>query len=52
MLRSLGYPRLVSVENFKKHNFELIADILYWLAQRYDPHTEISDNINAEKDRI
>jgi clusterin-associated protein 1 len=52
MLRSLGYPRLVSIENFKKPNFELVADILYWLAQRYDPQTEISDNINAEKDRI
>lgn len=52
MLRSLGYPRLVSMENFKKPNFELVADILYWLAQRYDPHTEISDNINAEKDRV
>jgi clusterin-associated protein 1 len=52
MLRSLGYPRLVSVENFKKPNFELVADILYWLAQRYDPNTEISDNINAEKDRV
>lgn len=52
MLRSLGYPRLVSIENFRKPNFELVADILYWLAQRYDPHTEISDNINAEKDRV
>lgn len=52
MLRSLGYPRLVSVENFKKPNFELVADVLYWLAQRYDPQTEISDNINAEKDRV
>lgn len=39
MLRSLNYPRLISLENFVKPNFELVADILYWLAQKYDPQT-------------
>lgn len=29
-----------------------MADILYWLAQKYDPQTEISDDINQEKDRV
>lgn len=52
MLRSLNYPRLISLENFTKPNFELVADILYWLAQKYDPQTEISDDINQEKDRV
>jgi len=52
MLRSLNYPRLISLENFVKPNFELVADILYWLAQKYDPQTEISDDINQEKDRV
>ena len=52
MLRALNYPRLVSIENFRKPNFELVADILYWLAQRYDPNTEISDNINEEHNRV
>lgn len=52
MLRSLNYPRLISLENFLKPNFELVADILYWLTQRYDPQSEISDDINQEKDRI
>lgn len=52
MLRSLNYPRLISLENFAKPNFELVADILYWLAQKYDPQTEISDDINQEKDRV
>ena len=52
MLRSLNYPRLISLENFSKPNFELIADILYWLTQRYDPQADISDNINEEKDRV
>ena len=52
MLRALNYPRLVSIENFKKPNFELVADILFWLAQRYDPNTDISDNINEEHNRV
>ena len=52
MLRSLNYPRLISLENFVKPNFELIADILYWLVQRYDPQADISDDINQEKDRV
>ena len=52
MLRSLNYNRIVSLENFSKPNFELIADILYWLAQKYDPQADISDDINEEKDRV
>ena len=31
MMRALGYPRLISMENFRKPNFELVADILYWM---------------------
>lgn len=52
MLRSLNYHRIISLENFTKPNFELVADILYWLAQRYDPQVDISDNINEESDRV
>lgn len=52
MLRALNYNRLVSLENFSRPNFELIADILYWLAQKYDPQSDISDDINEEKDRV
>lgn len=37
MMRALGYSRLISMENFRKPNFELVADILYWLASRVDP---------------
>lgn len=47
-MRALGYPRIVSMENFRRPNFELVADILYWLALKYDPNTEISDNIDEE----
>lgn len=52
MLRSLNYNRIVSLENFVRPNFELVADILYWLAQKYDPQSDISDDINEEKDRV
>lgn len=51
-MRSLGYNRLISMENFKKPNFELVADILYWLGMRIDPQANISDDIEEEKDRV
>eukprot|EP01016_Furgasonia_blochmanni_P041063 TRINITY_DN5295_c0_g1_i8.p1 TRINITY_DN5295_c0_g1~~TRINITY_DN5295_c0_g1_i8.p1 ORF type:complete len:450 (+),score=104.33 TRINITY_DN5295_c0_g1_i8:65-1414(+) len=45
-------PRLISMENFRRPNFVLVADILYWLAMRYDPNADISDSIEEEKDRV
>jgi hypothetical protein len=30
-MKALGYPRLISVENFRTPNFELVADALFWL---------------------
>ena len=36
------------MENFRKPNFELVADVLYWLALRYDPRANISDDIDTE----
>eukprot|EP00906_Rhabdomonas_costata_P033337 RCo046976 len=51
-LKLLGYPRIVSVESFRKPNFELVADILYWLVQRHDPSSEVSDDIATEAARI
>ena len=51
-MRNLGYHRNISMENFRDPNFELVADILYWFAQRYDPKMDISDDIEDEKDRV
>lgn len=51
-MRSLGYSRPISVENFRLPNFELVADVALWFAERYDPSCEISDNINEERDRV
>jgi len=49
---TLGYPRLISIENFKVPNFVLVADILTWLCHRYDKNLEILDEIRTEHDRV
>ena len=40
------------MENFRTPNFELVADLLYWLLKRYDPEIAISDEISTESDRV
>ena len=51
-MKALGYPRLISIENFRLPNFELVADILFWLVHRYDPTSELSDDISTETTRV
>ena len=52
IMRSLGYPRKISLESFRVPNFTLVADVLDWLVQRYDPQAHIPDNIDTEDDRV
>lgn len=52
MLRALGYPRPVSMENFRKPNFELVSDMLYWMVKKYDPSAHVGEEIDTEDDRI
>jgi len=52
IMRALGYPRLISMDNFRKPNFELVADILYWMVKLYDPDTIISDRVEFENERV
>jgi clusterin-associated protein 1 len=33
-MKALGYPRIISMDNFRTPNFELVADILFWLLKR------------------
>uniref|UniRef100_A0A7S2G6A9 Clusterin-associated protein 1 n=1 Tax=Florenciella parvula TaxID=236787 RepID=A0A7S2G6A9_9STRA len=40
------------MDNFRTPNFELVADVLYWMVKRYDPETAISDEIETEDDRV
>ena len=34
VMKSLGYPRIISIANFRQPNFELVVDVLYWLLMR------------------
>jgi len=52
IMRALGYPRRISVDNFRDPNFELVADNLYWMVKRYDPTFNIGDDIDTEDDRV
>ena len=51
MMRRLGYPRLISMENFRTPNFELVAEILKWLIERYDYNASIPPDVDTEQDR-
>lgn len=52
MMRTLGYPRLISIEHFRSPNFPLVAEILTWLAIRFDPNSDIPKCIDSEQDRV
>ena len=52
VMRALGYPRLISVDNFRNPNFELVADVLYWMVKRYDPDISVHEGIESEDDRV
>jgi clusterin-associated protein 1 len=52
VMRSLGYHRLISMENFRSPNFELVADILDWLLHRFEPNCAIPDDISTEAHRV
>ncbi len=41
ILRALDYPHVVSIDDFRNPNFELVADMLYWMANKYDPDISI-----------
>ncbi|XXQ29802.1 Clusterin-associated protein 1 [Plasmodiophora brassicae] len=51
-MKSLGYHRLISMDNFRTPNFELVADILFWFASRFDPTNDLSDDISTEIARV
>ena len=52
IMRSLNYPRTVSMENFRVSNFKLTAEIIFWLIKRFSPKYKISDNIEDERARV
>lgn len=52
MMRALGYHRLISMENFRRPNFPLVAEILVWLVKRYEPNAAIHPDTDTQQDRI
>ncbi|XP_039289651.1 clusterin-associated protein 1 [Nilaparvata lugens] len=54
MMRTLGYPRLISMENFRTPNFSLVAEIVIWLSKRFEPDAEmqIHSAYDTEQDRV
>lgn len=52
IMRSLGFSKIISMENFKLPNFKLVAEILYWFIHRFDPKADVPDDIEDEKERI
>ncbi|KAH6563132.1 hypothetical protein BASA60_010840 [Batrachochytrium salamandrivorans] len=51
-MRGLGYPKPISMESFRTPNFDLMADILFWLVKSYDSSIDISNDVSSEQDRI
>ncbi|KZC04552.1 Clusterin-associated protein 1, partial [Dufourea novaeangliae] len=52
MMRVLGYPRLISIGNFRLPNFPLVAEILVWLVKMFDPDADVPSEHNTEEERI
>ena len=52
MLRALGFPRLISMENFRSPNFPLVAEILTWVTRRFDPSADLPTDVDTEQDRV
>ncbi|XP_035875869.1 clusterin-associated protein 1 isoform X4 [Phyllostomus discolor] len=52
MMRALGYPRHISMENFRTPNFGLVSEVLLWLVKRYEPQTDIPSEVETEQDRV
>ena len=47
MMRALGYPRLISLENFRTPNFQLVAEMLSWLVKRFEPTADLPNEIDT-----
>lgn len=52
MMRALGYPRLISMENFRSPNFALVAEVLMWLVKRSSNYFFNYPTKNREERRV
>ncbi|OAE34913.1 hypothetical protein AXG93_400s1080 [Marchantia polymorpha subsp. ruderalis] len=51
-MKVLGYSHTISMDSFRKPNFELVADCLHWLMMRYDPTIDLDTDISVEARRV
>jgi clusterin-associated protein 1 len=52
IVRMLGYPNPVGVDSFDTPNFVLMAQLLQWLANLYDPELVIHPDLSHEGGRV
>eukprot|EP01084_Bolivina_argentea_P115863 205962_1 len=52
IMKTLGYGRLISLDNFRRPNFELVADILYFFCDRIDSSIDLNDDISTKSKRV
>ncbi|KAK6043156.1 hypothetical protein COOONC_19340 [Cooperia oncophora] len=53
MTKAIGYPRILSLENFRTPNFRLVAELLEWIVKRFDPSATISaEHTTTEQERV
>lgn len=52
IMKTLGYPRKISMENFREPNFLLVHELLIWLVERYEPNMDFPESIETDMDRI
>jgi len=51
-MRSLGYHQQISMDSFHSPNFSLVSDILFWLALRFEPDTNLPQEIETSEQRV
>ncbi|VDL74859.1 unnamed protein product [Nippostrongylus brasiliensis] len=53
MAKTIGYPRILSLENFRTPNFPLVAELLEWIVKRFDPSATLSaEQTTTEQERV
>uniref|UniRef100_A0AC35UF06 Clusterin-associated protein 1 n=1 Tax=Rhabditophanes sp. KR3021 TaxID=114890 RepID=A0AC35UF06_9BILA len=52
ILRALGFSRIVSIDNFRAPNFQLIGEILEWMVGKFDGEIRVKSNLEHESDRV
>lgn len=52
VMKTLGYPKAISMDSFRTPDFAMVADCLHWLVSRYDPSADLDTDISTEQKRV